>query len=86
MLRNRGCMRRVLIIAVLCALGGVAGIAQQPATLLRFEVASIKPNTSTDGTINIPPTPPEGVVLHNSSLAGVVHYAYQLPDFRVVGM
>lgn len=36
-------MRRMLIIGVLCALGGGVGMAQQPASPA-FEVASIKPN------------------------------------------
>lgn len=58
--------------------------AQQPAPV--FEVVSVRRNTSADGTINIPPTPPDGVVLHNRALAEVVRYAYQLPPFLVVGL
>jgi uncharacterized protein (TIGR03435 family) len=67
---------------ILAFVGGVAASAQAPA----FEVVSVRPNTSTDGTINIPPTPPDGLVLHNLSVADVVRYAYQLQPFLVVAL
>lgn len=57
-----------------------------PVSAQAFEVASVRPTTSTDDTINIPATPPEGVALHNRSLADVVRYAYQLASFRVIGL
>jgi len=41
-------MQRVLIVGVLCALGGVVSSAQQPSTAA-FEVVSVKPHTSIDG-------------------------------------
>jgi len=62
----------------------IGGQAQQAAP--SFEVAAVRPTTSTDGIVNIPPTPPEGVALHNRSLADVVRYAYQLGSFRVFGL
>ena len=77
--------RMMLMIVVVCDLA-VNAAAQQPIASLAFEVVSIKPNASTDGIIDIPPTPPEGVVLHNRSVADVVRYAYQLPSFRVFGI
>jgi uncharacterized protein (TIGR03435 family) len=77
-------MNRPLLLAVLCS--ATASLAAQQPAAPSFEVASVRPNTSPDGTINIPPTPPDGVVLHNRSVAAVVRYAYQLPDFRVVGL
>ncbi|MGH9239027.1 MAG: TIGR03435 family protein [Vicinamibacterales bacterium] len=71
-------------LAVCLAWLSVGGQAQQPTPA--FDVVSVRPNTSTDGTIDIPPTPPEGVVLHNRSVADVIRYAYQLPSFRVFGL
>ncbi|HVH26327.1 MAG TPA: hypothetical protein VM818_06195, partial [Vicinamibacterales bacterium] len=72
-------MGRLALAAVApCAIAATLA-AQQPAPV--FEVVSVRRNTSTDGTINIPPTPPDGVVLHNRALAEVVRYAYQLPPF-----
>lgn len=72
------------VLAVCLVWLSVSGRAQQAAP--SFEVASVRPNTSTDGIVNIPPTPPEGVVLHNRSVADVVRYAYQLESFRVFGL
>src|SRR5687768_3452450 len=72
-------------LAVCLAWLSVSGQAQQPTTPA-FDVVSVRPNTSTDGIIDIPPTPPEGVVLHNRSVADVVRYAYQLPSFLVFGL
>jgi bla regulator protein BlaR1 len=72
----------IRLALILAFVGGVAVSAQVPA----FEIVSVRPNTSTDGTINIPPIPPDGVVLHNRSVADVVRYAYQLPPFLVVGL
>jgi uncharacterized protein (TIGR03435 family) len=77
--------RMILTIAAVSALT-VAAAAQQSSPSPAFEVASVRPNTSADGIVNIPPTPPEGVVLHNRSVADVVRYAYQLPSFRVFGL
>jgi uncharacterized protein (TIGR03435 family) len=77
-------MNRPLLLVVLCSV--TASLAAQQPVAPSFEVASVRPNTSTDGTINIPPTPPDGVVLHNRSVADVVRYAYQLPPFLVVGL
>ena len=51
-----------------------------------FEVACVRPTSSTDGSINIPETPPEGVVLHNRSPADVIRYSYQLAPFRIFGL
>lgn len=77
--------RRTMPVLALCFVWfSLVGGAQQAAP--SFEVASVRPNTSTDGTFNVPPTPPEGVVLHNRSVGDVVRYAYQLPSFRVFGL
>ena len=73
------------VLAVCLVWLSVGGQAQQPTTP-SFEVASVRPNTSTDGTFNIPPTPPEGAVLYNRSVGDVVRYAYQLPSFRILGL
>ena len=77
-------MIRLGLLLVLIAFTALRLTAQQ--TTPAFEVVSVKPNTSTDDSFKIPPTPPEGVALYNRSLASVVRYAYQLPPFRVVGM
>jgi uncharacterized protein (TIGR03435 family) len=77
-------MTRLGLLLTLLALTSLRLIAQQ--TTPTFEVVSVKPNTSTDDSFKIPPTPPEGVGLYNRSLASVVRYAYQLPPFRIVGM
>jgi uncharacterized protein (TIGR03435 family) len=77
-------MTRLGLLLVGLAVTPLVLVAQSGAP--RFEVASVRPNTSTDGIIDIPPTPPEGVVLHNRSVADVVRYGYQLPAFRVFGL
>lgn len=76
-------MRRVVMIGVLCALGGVASIAQQPSSPPRFEVASIKVSTYAGGAE--PPSSPVRFVRVNSTLRELLRYAYDRPPFTVVG-
>lgn len=46
-------MRRMMLtVMVLCALSGVVSTAQPPPAPLRFEVASIKPNKTSAGTVS----------------------------------
>lgn len=66
-------MHRVLIIAVLCGLGGVVGIAQQPSTPLRFEVASVRKNDSQAiGSFDLSPS----VRFVNIPLSMIISVAY----------
>ena len=82
-------MRRVLIITVLCTLGGVASIAQQPPAPLRFEVASIKlwspPTTrATSATVVAAPVG-SGIFNRSTSAAGLIAEAYDVHDFQLSG-
>ena len=63
-------------------------IAAQPAAQdvpARFEVASVKRNTTTNG-IPFPTPPDDGLVLINHPLDSIVRYAFDLEDVRVVGL
>ena len=82
---NRGGMRRALIIGVLCVLGGVAAIAQQPSSPLRFEVASVKPNNS--GSVNSTTrTLPNGTFqVVNAHLKSMVGYGYDMRPIQILG-
>lgn len=82
-------MRRVLIIAVLCALGGVAGIAQQPPAPLRFEIASIKlwsPPTTRATSVAVVAAPVgSGIFNRSTTVAGLIASAYDVQDFQLSG-
>jgi uncharacterized protein (TIGR03435 family) len=63
---------------------GIALIAQD--STLRFEVASVKPNVSADGSITFRPDPADGFFRTNHPLFdGVIRYAYELQAVRVIG-
>ncbi|HEY7191837.1 MAG TPA: TIGR03435 family protein [Vicinamibacterales bacterium] len=53
---------------------------------LRFEVASVKPNVSDDRSITFRPDPADGFFRTNNPLDSIIRYAYDLQDFRVVGV
>lgn len=56
-----------------------------PATLPRFEVASVKPNPSGAAQM-IVKTPPSGVVhATNVNARFLIRYAFDIPDFLIVG-
>ena len=77
-------MRRLLFISVLCTLGGVASIAQQPPTPLRFEVASVKPNEK-GGTYSFTNVP-GGAFRASLPLEWLIGIAYDIQPFeRIVG-
>ena len=67
-------MRRGLGIAVLCIVGGVAGIAQQPSSPA-FEVASVKENTTTDSGMFYR-WEPGGLRVGNMPVHGLLVFAY----------
>ena len=71
---------------VLAMLVGLSTDGRAQQAVPSFEVACVRPTSSTDGSINIPETPPEGVVLHNRSPADVIRYSYQLAPFRIFGL
>jgi uncharacterized protein (TIGR03435 family) len=70
---------------IVCALilAYSAAAAQEP---LRFEVASVRPNTGSDLSIPFAPPPPDGIVLVNNPLESVVRFAYNVQPFRVIGL
>jgi uncharacterized protein (TIGR03435 family) len=75
-------MRSALILAVL--VGGVVAVAAQspqPA----FDVVSIKRNVSGSFPISPQARPGGSFVSTNSTLESVVRFAYNLPDYRIVG-
>jgi uncharacterized protein (TIGR03435 family) len=76
-------MRRRLIIGVLCALGGGVGIAQQPATPLRFEVASIRPSKSDLTYAVVPRKNPDRYALTNASLLDLIRDAFSVRELAV---
>jgi uncharacterized protein (TIGR03435 family) len=52
---------------------------------LKFEVASIRPNTGSDVSVPDLPNPPDGIRLANEPLESVIRYAYGVQPFRLVG-
>jgi uncharacterized protein (TIGR03435 family) len=56
------------------------------APALAFEVASVRANTGSDGSIPFPPTPPDGIILINHPLESIIRYAHDVLPFQVTGM
>ena len=87
-------MPRVLIIGILCGLGGVVSVAQQSAApndaqvpSPRFEVISVKPNDSIGkaGIISGPNRPGEYSFI-NIPLAIIITEGFNVRDYDVVGL
>lgn len=72
---------RALVIVLLA---GVALQATQDSPA-RFDVASVKRNTTTNG-IPFPTPPDDSVILINHPLDSIVRYAFDLEDVQVVGL
>ena len=75
----------MLTFAVLCALGGVVGFAQQPPTPLRFEVASIKPSPDKFDVFASLPRQAAGRVFLSLRLWALVQRAHSIESFRIAG-
>jgi uncharacterized protein (TIGR03435 family) len=73
----------MMTVAILLLAGVTQSIAQDAAA--RFEVASVKRNTTTNG-IPFPTPPDDGVLLINHPLDSIVRYAFDLEDVRVLGL
>ena len=77
-------MRRMMLtVTVLCALT-VAGVAQQPPPPVRFEVASIKPNKTSAGTVSRI-SPGGRFSATRVSLQDLILRAYGIERFQLVG-
>ena len=78
----------MLKILILIAAAGLVAIAAQPpqdaASLLAFEVASIKPNSSGDGRVMMQ-NQPGRFMATNVTLRQLIRNAYQLQDFQITG-
>lgn len=77
-------MRRNVRAVLLLVAFAAATVAAQGT--LRFEVASVRPNTGSDLNIPARPQPPDGLVYLNFPLYQVVLNAYSVQSFRVTGM
>jgi uncharacterized protein (TIGR03435 family) len=75
-------MKRAALIAAFAATAAVLS-AQAPADPPRFEVASVRPNTS-DGEPSMTVPPRGSVVVTNVPLENLIVNAYGIPPFRVV--
>jgi uncharacterized protein (TIGR03435 family) len=72
-------------VGAIVVIASTNAIIGQDSTL-RFEVASVKPNVSTDGSLTFRPDPADGFFRTNYPLFdGVIRYAYELQGFRVIG-
>lgn len=69
--------------AVILACSAAAASAQ---ATLRFEVASVRPNTGSDLSIPFETPPPDGHVVVNTPLEAIVRFAFNVQPFRVVGL
>src|SRR5262245_29973253 len=75
-------MKKPFLIASLAAIcGSLALGAQAP----KFEVASVKPNTSGDGRVMVGMQPGGRLTASNMPLRELVRMAYQLQPFQIVG-
>jgi uncharacterized protein (TIGR03435 family) len=74
--------RRAFAFALSVALAG--SVAAQES--MRFEVASVRPNTGNDRSITFSPPPPDGLRLTNYPLDSLIFFAYGIQSFRVVGL
>jgi bla regulator protein blaR1 len=81
--RGASRLRGAILTAIGVIASGIAVIGQD--STLRFEVASVKPNVSADGSITFRPDPADGFFRANYPLFdGVIRYAYELQAFRVI--
>ena len=78
-------MHRVLMVTVLCAIGGVVSIAQQPPAPLRFEVASIRPNKSPATYPTVTGRTPGRFAISSATLVDLIVNAYSFRRSSVVG-
>ena len=79
-------MHRVLmVVTVLCALGGVVSIAQQPPAPLRFEVASIRPNKSPATYPTVTGRTPGRFAISSATLVDLIVLADSFRRSSVVG-
>jgi hypothetical protein len=78
----------VLCLAVMCAainLDWVRLLAHTGADSPRFEVASVKPHKSDDGSFGILGQPGGRFTATNASLRMLIRTAYQLQDDQIIG-
>jgi uncharacterized protein (TIGR03435 family) len=85
MIRVTGRALRLGCAILSVVVGNAIAIIAQESTL-RFEVASVKPNVSADGSITFRPDPTDGFFRSNYPLDSLIRYAYELQDFRVIGI
>src|SRR5262245_33081242 len=64
---------------------GPAIVAAQNADRPKFEVASVRPNTSADGKISIGVQPGGRFNAVNVPLRFLIRNAYRLQDFQIIG-
>jgi uncharacterized protein (TIGR03435 family) len=74
-----------LIAASLCAVAVLAQTAPQIGGSLKFEVASVKSNTSGDGRVMIGVQPGGRYTATNVPLRFLIRNAYAIQDFQLVG-
>jgi uncharacterized protein (TIGR03435 family) len=73
-----------LLAMTMSPLGAVAR-TQTPAGAPTFEVASVKPNTSGDGRVQVQNQPGGRFTATNVTLRMLIRQAYQLQDFQITG-
>jgi uncharacterized protein (TIGR03435 family) len=78
-------MRLVLILGVLCTLGGAVSIAQQPPAPVRFEVASIRPSKSVATYPTVTGRSPGRYAIANATIVNLIVEAYAFRWSSVVG-
>jgi bla regulator protein blaR1 len=82
---SRVTTRRLGFVIITAVITSAVVIAAQESTL-RFDVSSIKPNVSSDGSFSFRPDPADGFFRTNYPLFdGVIRYAYEMQAFRVIG-
>src|SRR5215471_6522997 len=73
-----------LFLTITVFLGSATDLCSQNQSRPQFEVASIKPNKSGDLRQGISPSPGR-LVATNANVKMLVRYAYNAPDWEIVG-
>ena len=79
-------MARWSCLRLACAVIITSAVAIVAQETMRFEVASVKPNVGADGSVTFRPDPADGFFRTNYPLDSLIRYAYDLQDFRVIGL
>ena len=80
-----GGMMTLLLVTCVCVTATLLAQTEKPAENLKFEVASVRPNTSGTDNVNLGMHPGGRFTAVNVPLAMLIRNAYQLQNFQLIG-